>query len=257
MKRIVFFFLFAALMLSLPALLSQFTRGFRVAKLHLDFPRQPEWETGPNPAIGPILQQSFTFIGNGSQCYVFESADGKYVVKLFRFDRASIDVVRLFDACKMAYDRLRDETGIVHIHLNPAPEGLPTLHCKDALGRCHRLCLDNYRFVIQKKGESFQTALLAARQDPLRMQKRLDQFIDLLQARVAQGILNSDPNLSRNFGFLEDRAIELDFGSYRYSPGLDRSAEIRRYSGKLRSWLAKNAPEWVSYLDQRIEALHL
>jgi hypothetical protein len=255
MRRFFFLLLFAALMLSLPAFARKFTRGFRIAKLYLDFPNQPQWEIVPNPGVASLLRQQFTFIGKGSQSYVFESQDGQTVVKLFRFDRSLPDAIQLFDACKLAYDSLRDETGLIYIHLNTTRMNLPTLRCKDAIGRSYKLPLDDYRFVVQRKGELFYSALLSARSRPPLMQKRLDQFLDLLQTRVSKEVLNADPSLSRNFGFLEDRAIELDFGNYRASPGLDREAEMRHYTAKLRSWLQENAPEWVSYLDQRVEAL--
>jgi hypothetical protein len=255
MRRALFFCFFVALMLSLPVFAQKMTRGFRIAKLYLDFPHQPKWEVAPNPVVHTLLQQCYTFIGKGSQSYVFASADGHYVIKLFRFDHPATDVESLFDACKMAYDCLREETGLVYIHLNPTREQLPILHCQDALGRLYELKLDDYRFVVQKRGEPFQSALLSVRSDPAQMQKRIDQFLALLQTRTAKEIFNSDPSLSRNFGFLNDRAIELDFGNYRYRPGLERSAEVRRYSAKFRLWLERNAPEWVSYLDNQLENL--
>ena len=252
MRRVLFLLLFSALMLTLPGLARKATHGFRIAKLHLDFPYQPQWEIAPNPAIDTLLRQPFTFIGKGSQSYVFESQDGQTVIKLFRFDRPIPNAAQLFDACKLAYDSLRAETGLLYIHLNTTCMNLPTLSCKDAIGRSYQLPLDDYRFVVQKKGEAFYSALLSARSHPSLMQKRLDQFLELLQTRVAKEILNADPSLSRNFGFLDDRAIEFDFGNYRASPGLDRAAEVRHYTAKLRSWLQENAPEWVSYLDQLV-----
>lgn len=259
MRRVLVFILFAALMLSLPNFAKRFTQGFRVAKLHLDFPFQPLWEIDPNPAVHAILQQNYTFIGKGAQSYVFESEDGIYVIKLFRFDQLSRHypdkILHLFNACKMAYDHLRDETGLIYIHLNPTPMNLPFLHCKDAVCRTYKFPLDNCRFALQKKASPFRQTLQAAHGDSIAMKKRLDQFLALLQARTAKGIINSDPNLSRNFGFLEDRSIEFDFGNYRYSPGLDRHAEINRYAVRLRCWLKRFAPEWVAYLDASVKVL--
>lgn len=257
MRRIVFFLLFVCALFSLPALAKRLTHGFRVAKMNLDFPYHPEWEIEPNPEIYSILKQPYSFIGKGAQSYVFQSRDRKYVVKLFRYDQPSSEskVVHLFNACKLAYDLLRDETGLVYVHLNPTPHNLPVLRCKDAVGRRYKFPLDQYRFAVQKKAETFRSTLEKASRNPSEMKKRLDEFVDLLRARTDKNILNSDPNLSRNFGFLKDRAVEFDFGNYRYSSDLNRLSEIKRYSGKLRRWLAKYHPEWVTYLDQRIEEI--
>jgi hypothetical protein len=245
----------ACALLSLPAFAKRFTYGFRVAKMHLIFPHHAEWETEPNESVNEILQQPFHFIGKGAQCYVFESKDGLYVIKLFRYDQPRIDekVIRLFDACKIAYDSLQEETGLVYIHLNPTPMGLPPLRCTDAIGRRYKFCLDKTRFAVQKKAKAFRETLEEAKQNPVEMKKRIDEFLALLQSRAAKGVINTDPQLSRNFGFLENRAIEFDFGSYRFSPEIDRKSEMKRYTNRLRGWLKGHASEWVAYLDSQME----
>lgn len=252
-------------MLSLPAIAKRMTQGFRLAKLELEFPNHSEWEVPFDPSLYAVLAQPFTYIGKGSQSYVFESKDGEYVIKFFRFDRHlgircnhenQLKVLTVFNACKIAYDLLRDETGLIYMHLNLTPLDLPILHCKDPLGRTVRFNLNHYRFAIQKKAQPFRSTLLEARGDPAKMQKRIDEFIDLLQSRTSKGVFNTDPTLSRNFGFLKDRAVEIDFGNYRPTSNHDQFTEIKRYTNRLRRWLEIEAPEWVGYLDQRVEAIH-
>lgn len=225
--------------------------------MHLNFPHHPEWEIDPNPKVNEILKQPFHFIGKGAQCYVFESKDGNYVVKLFRYNQPCVPqkVVDLFNACKMAYDNLKDETGLVYIHLNPTPMNLPILHCKDAVGRRYKFCLDQARFAVQKKAKSFRAVLVEAKKSPIEMERRINELISLLESRTKKGVMNTDPQLSRNFGFLESQAIEFDFGNYRLSCDLDRKQEVKKYTHRLRRWLKRNAPEWVAYLDIRVESL--
>jgi hypothetical protein len=250
-KRLLFFLCFVLGVLTLPTLAKRATQGFRIAKMQIQFPYHPEWQTPIQAEVIPILEQRFHYLGKGAQSYVFESADQKYVIKLFRYDHPQSEekITLLMNACKMAYDRMREETGLVYIHLNPTKKALPVLHCKDALGRSYRLSLDNYRFALQKKASDFRKTLLEAKGDPKQMKERIDAFLQLLQVRTQRGIVNTDPNLSRNFGFLGDRAIELDFGNYRDCPTLNQKAEMERHAHRLRRWLKKNAPEWVAYLD--------
>ncbi|MBU6446454.1 MAG: hypothetical protein KGQ49_03535, partial [Verrucomicrobia bacterium] len=167
-----------------------------------------------------------------------------------RFDKQQdkTQYTHLFDACTMAYHQLRVETGLIYIHLNPT-QGLPLIHCKDPLGRSTHIALDPLRFVIQRRGEEFEKTLLEARTDPAKMKQRLDQWFALIQARASLGIWNQDSNLTRNFGFLEDRAIELDFGNYHTEGANAPSTEIERCRQKMRLWLSKNAPEWIPYLN--------
>lgn len=282
MQRFILILLFVCSMLSLPAGLKRITGGFRIAKIQLDFPFYPEWETGSEatPEIRAILEQPFQYLDRGTQCYVFESLDKKYVIKLFRYDKRQNvfrlfyrtlfpkskektdfqwKIIHLFEACKIAYERVADETGLVFIHLNPTPLNLPVLVCQDVLGRKYRLPLDQYRFVLQKKAGRFFETLKKAHQcvDPSEMQKYIDAIFSLLDRRTAMNISNSDPNLDRNFGFLDGKAIEIDFGNYNNCPDFSSShhrfMEINRYIKLLRCWLEQDAPEWVAYLDKRMQ----
>lgn len=255
MKRFLSFFLFTTAMLLLPTLAKYLTDGFRLAKMRVDFPPHPEWEVALDPDIIPLLNQPFHYLDKGSQCYVFESADRKIVIKFFRFNepKSYLKTFTLFNATRIAYETLKKETGLLYIHLNVTNLNLPTLHCKDAIGRSYHFKLDECRFAIQKKATPFHLTLKNALSDPTQMQKRLDQFIDLLFARTDKGIFNTDPSLSRNFGFLDDQAVEIDFGNYRPTTPHGQRVEIERYTKKLRRWLNKKAPEWAEYLDAQIK----
>lgn len=253
MQRSVFFILFVTAILLLPRGAKYCTKGFKLNKLHLEYPYQPQWETALPPEIGSILDQPYRFLGFGAQSYVFESEDHNYVVKFFRFDRlASILCVdQMLSNYKRAYDHLKKETGLIYTHLNQTNLNLPVLHCKDSIGRTLYLPLDRYRFVIQKKALIFTDALKQAAADPDLMQKRIDAFLQLIASRVAKEVMNTDTNIHRNFAFLDDQAIEIDFGNYLFSPGMDQNKEKGLFFEKLRGWFEKNDPKWVSYLDQK------
>jgi hypothetical protein len=253
MKKFFVFVFFTSLMLAIPSLVKRVTFGFKPAKIMFSFPVSPEWEVPAGEEIWEILSQPFFFLGKGAQCYVFESKDKAHVVKFFRYDlrKPEKKMIALFNACKLAYENLRKETGLVYIHLNESELGLPFLKCRDAIGRKYTFPMDKMHFVIQKKAKGFRQTLLDARGDPAEMKKRIDQFIELLCIRTSKGILNTDPTLSRNFGFLGDRAIEVDFGNYRLDSKLDSRHEIKRFTSRLDRWLRKKAPEWVFYLDER------
>jgi hypothetical protein len=57
--------------------------------------------------------------------------------------------------------------------------------------------------------------------------------------------------VGRNFGFLGDKAFEIDFGNYSQR-GSSKGKEMAHYTKRLRLWLTENAPEWVSYLDEKV-----
>lgn len=255
-KKALFFLFFVTGMLSLPAIAKRFTYGFHPAQLVLHFPFTYHWEAVPNDELRSILTQPFHFLSKGAQSYVFESQDGRYVIKLFRYDRRvnPLKLKYLFQGCELAYRRARAETGLLYVHVNPTPMKLPILHCTGPLGRKYQFPLDEMRFAVQKKAKGFQQTLLEAKDDPPEMKKRILQFLTLLETRSNREIFNADPSLSRNFGFLEDRAIEIDFGNYRYSEGAAPDHEVARFGAKLRKWLEKEMPEWISFLDEELSS---
>lgn len=226
-------------MLMIPNFMKRLTDGFHERNLHTDFLVPAEWEVPTPTELFSLLNQPFHYLGKGSQCYVFESHDQKYVLKLFRFFRPEnhLTIFTLLHAAHIAYESLQQETGLIYIHLNPTALHLPTVCCKDALGRSHHLRLDEYRFAVQKKAIPLEETLKQVRHDPQKLQQRVNQFIDLLTARTEKGIFNTDPSLEHNFGFLEDRAIEIDFGCFRPVSTLSKEEEKERYLVQLRSFL--------------------
>jgi hypothetical protein len=262
--------------------MKRFTHGFRIEKMRLDSSFRSDWEVPPlsfedQQEIFCTLSQSFRYLDRGAQCYVFESEDSLYVLKLFRFDQPqnplrkffrtkirkrssdshnSEKISHLFSACKLAYTLARQETELLYLHLNLTKDQWPTISLKTPLGKSLSLPLDSYRFALQKKAEPLKKVLLSSLSTG-EIQMRLDAILALLTQRVAKGIGNSDRNLFRNFGFIEKKAVEIDFGNYGYSPDLaspsQRVQEVGRFISSLRAWLQDHAPEWVAYLDQKME----
>jgi hypothetical protein len=280
-KKAVFLILFSAACLYLPLGMKRATCGFRLQKIECSMPFSSDWEAAPpTPAVQlqlqRILDQPFSYLDKGMQSYVFKSEDDLYVIKFFRFDESFNPIRRfirtqvrkralhphalkrishLFAACKLAYTLAPEETEVLYLHLNCTKDKLPSLLLKGPLGRSFSLPLDSYRFVIQKKALPLEKTLLLAKQTA-QMEPYLDALLSLLSQRSSKGIINCDRNLFRNFGFIGQKAIEIDFGNYRYSsdvraPDL-RTKEIRRFTASLRVWLESYAPEWVAYLDEKL-----
>jgi hypothetical protein len=158
-------------------------------------------------------------------------------------------ICELFTACRIAYNKAKEETGLLYVHLNETQDQLPLMHLKGPLGQKIDLEPDLYRFVIQKKALSFKDAIL--KEDPVIVRKRLDSFVSMLHSRLNKGIRNSDSAVIRNFGFIDDKAVEIDFGNYSEKP-TSKEEEFALYTGRLQAWLKKHAVEWVEYFDDRI-----
>lgn len=271
--KIIRLFLFCAFFLALPSLCKF---PFRIPPHVADIPFHPEWDVPLPPEIGALLAQPFTYLSHGNQATVFLSQDERYVLKLFRYTRSRFPFIhtmkdaiaswrgkkskdnfrtkigKTLQAAHIAHAEGRSFTQVAYCHLNLTEGRLPvaTLHAH----RTYRLPLDRYRFVVQKKVVPFKEALLAAKKEPAEMHRLIDSFVDLILARSASGICNSDPNLGPNFGFLGTQAVEIDFGNYRKPPfdPIKRIAEMTGYFTRFTHWLAKNSPEFIPYLHQKI-----
>jgi hypothetical protein len=279
MKKICFFLLFVTLCLSLPVLVKRSTHGFQLRKLTFDPPYNCAWEGATSKEeeqrARELLGQTFFYIGRGSQAYAFASQDGKFILKLFRsdlkthlWDRSQPvytanreKVERLFRAAILAYTKGSDLTGLVYLHLNPTQETLPTTQIKDRWGRGYCLDLNRYAFALQYKGHCLEEAFRNAFQkgDQVEAKQLIDSFLELLKIRVERLIRNVDRSVFGNFGFLQGRALEWDFGNYRSDPTLAqeeaKKGEMAPFLLQLRRFLEKEGPEWLDYYDLQIASL--
>ena len=275
--------------LACPFLWKQGTQGFRLEKIQMTLPFHAAWEAKTPPSIDlpTICQGPFRYLAKGSQCYVFQDGSGDYVLKIFRSDllknrtrrwlRAFYakyfhpqketpttlfkeKIEKTMTASWLAYEAAPEFTGVVYIHLN-LTEGasLPTVTLYDHLGRAYLLPLHSVRFVIQKKGERMSHFFQRCQQQPDQIQAFLRSFLDLLSQRVQKQLVNTDHNISPNFGCSGTHALEIDFGNYIYSDALAaphlQKTEFHRFIEALHHWMSRHAPEWCAYFKH--QALHM
>src|SRR5579872_2014639 len=122
------------------------TGEFRYYEILSSMASQTKWESAPlSSEEQKLLDQPFTFLGKGDQSYAFLGQDQKTVLKFFRHDhlgprkflrtlplpatldklrqeflawRSRYDLTPLFDSAKLAFDELKEETGLIGLHLN-------------------------------------------------------------------------------------------------------------------------------------------
>lgn len=260
--RACFFFVFVTTFLMIPVSFRHLTRGFKIAKMQIDYPFDSRFELGQeiSSEILSILNQTFYYLGKGSQSFVFSSEDGRYVIKLFRYHHKSNErrskVYPLLEATRIACQFAKEETGVIYAHLNLTEKQLPTIKIKDPIYRSFKIPLDEYRFVLQKKCTSFEQGMKGSSAESC-----IDAFITLVRGRIAKGIRDADSKIYRNFGFLDGKGVEFDFGNYEISRDLlqpeNQRKEMLVYINRLRHWLENHAPDAVVYLDKRQEQMDL
>jgi hypothetical protein len=281
------------------------THGFYLEKIISDdLITRPDWDIpalscDEEKAILELLDQPFTFLGSGSECFAFLSQDKKTVIKFFKLDylrpvyffrglfaedhsksagtlssiypwlslpspfdslakrvlgMREYRIARTFNSVKLSYDNLKEETGLIYLHLNPTSSFHKKLILYDPNGIAQEVDLDTARFYIQNCATPLEKHLLALKEN--QEQKRAEQCIaslcDLILKRCCKGFADRDP-YNKNFGFIADRAIEIDTGSF--IPNLHMK-EPRFYKQELlfiglglKKWAKDHYPELLAHID--------
>lgn len=264
------------------------TQGFRLHKFHSDLTYNPAWDIPPlsleaSSQVETILSQPFYFLASGGESYAFISQDRQFVLKVFKHHHMRTNSwvdklplphwmtplqkkykesrinrqTTLFTSCLLAYNRLKEQTGLIYLHLNKTSHLNKTLSLFDPIGILHRIDLDKIEFALQKAATPAYPTLahLVEIQELEKAKVRLKSLLDLTIARCKAGVADHDAR-KRNFGFVGENAIELDLGSFSINEALKTTQNTHRIflyeTIKLRSWIKKYHPELTDFLEEKV-----
>jgi hypothetical protein len=265
------------------------TGGFKIEHISSDFAYDPRWETR---ALSPteqenvdrILSQKFTYLGKGCQSYVFRSEDDQYVLKFFKYQRfrpqfyfywlsflpAGEELLKekiekktqkrenLFASWRIAFDHLKDETGLVFVHLNKTNNLNKQVKIYDKLGVEYILDIDNMEFSIQKKAKMLCETLeeMVAEGKTPEAKQLLSKLMAMVVTEYQKGYADNDHALMQNTGVYNGIPIHIDVGQFEINPTFSNPAhyhqEIFNKTWKFRNWLRKHYPELLAHLDQEL-----
>jgi hypothetical protein len=166
-------------------------------------------------------------------------------------------IERTFSSIHLAYENLRDETGLLYLHLNPTDLLRKTLTLYDACGIAHSVDLDTSKFFLQKRAIPLENHFAALQKKKAEAEAKLsiDSLVQLLTGRCKKGFSDRDI-VNRNFGYIGTQAIEIDSGSFRKNSRMRQpwiyKQELFYATLELKSWLKKNYPEMVGYLEDKV-----
>lgn len=269
MKKLFKILLFVALFLALERFCHHQTRGFSISNIY-----GTELEIKTFAGELPELVGPFTFLDSGLECYAFLSADKKHVLKFFKQHHVrEADALARFlpilskmreqkrerlenclRSCQIAYEELREESGLLYIHLAKTENQLPAVTLIDKLGIKHAVPLDGAKFLVQKRADKLMTTL----NSPC-AKEAISSLLKLIDLRCQKGIADRDPTLLKNFGFIEDQAIVIDLGSFSKDPFLKeknrRNRTLFYETLPLKCLLTKHHPELLPHFEHELQKL--
>ena len=164
---------------------------------------------------------------------------------------------RTFNSIKLAYEELKEETGLLYLHLNPTSHLKRSLTICDGCGIRHEIDLDTIKFFLQKKATPTQKhfSSLKLKGEHRLAEQSIDALIELILVRCKKGFSDRDIML-RNIGFIKAESIEIDSGSFRRNPKMKEDwiykQELFYATLELKAWCKKNYPEMAKYLEDRV-----
>jgi hypothetical protein len=284
-KKLLFLALFIAACIFIERLCHQATDGFEITNIRSTLAPRPEWESAPvtveeRAELQAILAMSFHYLGKGAQSYVFLSEDGKYILKFFKFQHLRLppllhtlplpgmlnewreakktkkesELDKLFQSYRLAFDELKDESGLIFVHLNKSS----MLNCKlslvDRLNIAHKVDADQVEFVLQKRADLVLPSLQAhlAKHDLTSAKSLLGSLVDLVRTLDQKAINDRDSHFTKNFGFIDGRAVLIDCGSLA-KKGPEDKLEVK--AGALKKWLGAEYPQLLPCLENDLQKL--
>jgi hypothetical protein len=267
--------------------------GFSIGRIKNSFSRTGNELTPPHreelSQLATICSQPFTYLGKGSQAYAFQSADGKYVLKLFKcyhlrpipwleelplagfldsyrneqLNRRKTKVSTTLKSYAIAHDLIPEECGLLFLQIVPSSHFHQTVTFTDKIGRTHTLALENYGFMIQKKADLiFPTLEKWIKEEKMDEAKQfLHSLVQLIVARSKKGVQDQDPDLHKNAGMIGHDAVFIDVGSFHLNEAAKQPdvyvTDVRKITRKLTNWLKPRSSELDQALEDEILGLGL
>lgn len=265
------------------------TDGFSTGNIKAHFAKDARWKTTPLPLkrqsqVIQALNQEYTYLGKGCQAYAFASRDGRYVLKFFKYQRyrckpwidalaflplvdsyrqnknlqkkAKLD--KIFQAWKLAFEHLPDETGVLFVNLDRHPLNLPPVILCDKMGNRHAVNIDDYEFLLQRRA----TMLCPALADLMKEKKideakgLLDNLLVMLLSEYARGFADNDHALMQNTGVVDGKPVHVDVGLFIHNPIVKDPAvyqkELYHKLYKFSNYLSDNYENLALHLKARI-----
>jgi hypothetical protein len=273
------FLSFASLVLVVLALIYLFKSqpDLGLNKITTSIKSREEWAISLSPELSAVLDeifsQPFTFLASGTQSYAFVSQDQQYVLKFFKMKHLTPEawlkyarrnksakreqkVSQTFGMLKAAYQELKDETGLVFVHLNKSKDLKKQVRLISRNGKEYALSLEAVPFILQKRAELIypHLAKLMDHGEKLAATRCLHSFLNLIWTRELRGFVDRDQSISKNYGFIGEKAVQIDIGNLARKEWIEEERqpqqEIDRVVAKTEPWIRENYPELLADLHK-------
>jgi hypothetical protein len=290
--RLLILSLIALSLYGLGRLYYRVTGGFMVSNITSDFPFQSQWEVRPlsvneQQEFAKALDQPYYYLGKGCQSYVFVSEDDQYVIKFFKYQRYRLlpwlayfpplpAIVKyrqekmdkkwkkldgFVKSWKIAFENLKDETGLIFVHLNKTTDLQRQVTLYDKIGQKHLIILDQMEFCVQHRARMLCDTLLAYKDNGnlIEAKQLIRQLLNTILSEYSRGLADNDHALMQNTGIAQGMPVHIDVGQFVFNEAVKQPAifhqELFTKTYKFKLWLRDYYPELGEYLEQELHQI--
>lgn len=226
--------------------------------------------------VNLILRQKFSYLGKGGQTYALVSEDQRYILKIVkqkhhrfniaeevlfqlpftenwenaRTQRISKRLQEFLSSCLLCYEELPEESRLLYVHFLPTQNMPQKALIVDNLGFTHEVDLNTIDFMLQEKAETVEAKIrsLVEKGDYGTAKEALQNIINLLVTCSKKGIMDTDPAILQNVGFVGNQAMFMDVGrivknkKIKEDPGFYQGYMSSHVEG-LNAWARANFPQ--------------
>jgi hypothetical protein len=294
MKKKGRFFICFSVIITVISLFSYFqfikrTKGFCVEKIISKHPYHASWDVGPPTfehmrLLNRLGNQTFRYLGSGKECYAFASEDEGIVIKFFKqkhmtsfsfidffpipppFKYKRLETLhrhhylrqKTFTSYMIAYQKFREESGLLFLHLNPTSYINKRFTFITPQGKLFTLDMDKMEFLIQQKADHIfdRIDFLMKKGEIKPAQTVIKALLSHITTRSLRGIGDGDNNCKRNLGLVQNQPISIDIGEFYPAPaGYPQKGEYVMAMEDFQSWLDRKYPALGAFLRKELDDL--
>lgn len=229
--------------------------------------------------VEPLFNQPFFFFGKSHHAYLFLSEDHKYILKFLKshtlspksalahiplsfnphyqdYKHKKEEFARLFAAYQTAFNTLKNQTGLVYMHLYPTHRLNKKITLYEKSGKTLIVDLDKTCFYVQKRAQLIYPRISALMRngDIETAQTIISSVFNLIEDLRKRGVIDHDLTLCKNFGIIDDKAVQLAIGKLHIDQSRNgcTKEEIIHIMDPFRRWIQKNYPQLLAHFDSLI-----
>lgn len=272
---------------------SYLTDGFTIHDILTDLSYNPSLETrllipDEQQELEKAINQSYHYLKKDKQFFTFLSQDGQYVIKFINYkstgpeswveyfpqghtvlkypqeitDRRIPTLQDYYASWKMAFDYLKQETGLVFMHINKSKEFNKKLSLYDKLGLFHSIDLNQTIFCVQRKTDLLYPTLIRYRQNG-ELKKAQDLIVNLLklfEIEYRNEICDKNSYWLQDIGILQNGyPVKLDIGKFGKNAQMKIPVvyydHLFNKTSTLKLWLVNEFPELATFLESELQRI--